>query len=610
MSNTNHYITPNDELGSSIPDNAKDDFEQDRITARQEARDRRSAVDRPTPIFRRTTTTPEDFPEYKAGMSASDYLNQELDSPITPRYDDAEIASVAGQVAHRVTRYVTDTATWRSWDGTRWHADSLAGQNVLITLMGQSGDTESARIMPYTPETNDAKREKNEQISVREGFAYEFDDVIYDTASDRPYQAVKYAPATNARRLQGIAGLMRSFVSCESTDFDANASILATPAGHIDLATMTQIDAMPESMTTKTTNAVFDPAVDWRESRWGRCLEEVLPDPEVRVYLQTLAGTVLDPSIQLRKLPTFVGGGNNGKSLLLEVFAHTLGDYAVGLDAKVAQGGENEHSTILMPLRGARLGIISETREGKTWNATTLKRLSGGDTLTARAMRQDNVSWRPTHTLFLATNDRPQVPAGQKAFWRRYREITFPHTFVDNPIKESERQIDHDLYATLTTPQECSAVLAWAMEGLIMYREAGTLYEPTAVTQASREAQEEGSGLAVFASEIFEVRPTITERIPAQVVYALWDAYKAQTSVLRYQAPNSVRKIDTLADEIDVTYHKSYGRNRAGFTGMAFTHDGIELARALLNTGNPTTEVREWLESQRRGLLAPDTALG
>lgn len=590
-------------------DNAKDDFEQDRITARQEAQELRDSIEHPTYVFRRTTTTPDDFPAYQPGMTASDYLNQAVSSPITPRYDDTEIASVAGQVAHRVTRYVTDTDTWRSWDGTRWRTARLAGQNALITLMGQSGDTASARIMPYTPETSDAKREKNEQVSVAEGFAYEHDGVIYDTDSDRPYQAVKHTSATNARRLQGIAGLMRSFVSCESTDFDANPSILATPAGHIDLDAMSQIDAMPESMTTKTTNAIFDMSVDWRESRWGQFLAEVLPDPEVRAYLQTLAGTVLDPSVQLRKLPTFVGGGNNGKSLLLEVFAHTLGDYAVGLDAKVAQGGENEHSTILMPLRGARLGIISETREGKPWNATTLKRLSGGDTLTARAMRQDNVSWRPTHTLFLATNDRPQVPAGQKAFWRRYREITFPHTFVDSPIKEHERQIDHDLYATLTTPQESSAVLAWAMEGLVMYRETGGLHEPDAITQASREAQEEGSGLAVFATEIFEVRPTITERIPAQVVYALWDAYKAQTSVLRYQAPNSVRKIDTLADEIDVEYHKSYGRHRAGFTGMAFTHDGIELAHTLLTTGNPTAEVREWLESQRRGLLAPP-ALG
>ena len=585
-------------------DNEKNDFEQARQEARQDARDRRKQVDRPTPIFRRTTTTPDDFPEYKAGMSASDYLNQALSSPITPRYDDTELASVAGAVAHRVTRYVTDTATWRSWDGTRWHVDSLAGQNVLITLMGQSGDTESARIMPYTPETSDAKREKNEQVSVAEGFAYEFDDVIYDTESDRPYMAVRYTPATHAGRIKGISDLMRSFVSCETADFDSDDSILATPTGHINLDTMTAVPAMPESMVTKTTHATFDPDVDWRASRWGQFLAEVLPDPEVRKYLQILSGTVLDPTIQLRKLPTFVGGGNNGKSLLLETFAHALGDYAVTLEEAVAQGGENAHTTIFMPLKGARLAILSETTEGKAWNATTLKRLTGGDTIAAHGMRKDSESWSPTHTIFLATNDRPTVPAGQKAFWRRYREITFPHTYVDVPVKHDERQIDHGLKNQLMTPQESSAVLAWAIEGLALYRETGSLYEPDAITQATREAQEEGSGLAVFATDIFEVTPTSTERIPAQVVYALWDMYKAQTSVLRYQAPNSVRKIGQLADEIDVEYHKSTGRQRAGFSGLVFTHDGVELARNLLTTGNPTAEVREWLESQRRGLLS------
>ena len=585
-------------------DNAKDDFEQARQEARQEAKDRRSSIDRPTPIFRRTTTTPADFPEYKAGMSASEYLNQTLSSPITPRYDDTELASVAGAVAHRVTRYVTDAKEWRSWDGTRWKIDDLAGQNTLITLMGQSGDTASARIMPYTPEQRKTHKASNEEVSVSEGYAYEHDGVIYDTDSDRPYMAVRYTPATHAGRIKGIAELMRSFVSCETADFDADDSILATPAGHIDLTTMTAVPAMPESMVTKTTNATFDPAVDWRESRWGAFLEEVLPDPEVRQYLQILAGTVLDPSIQLRKLPCFVGGGNNGKSLLLETFAHALGDYAVALEEAVAQGGENAHTTIFMPLKGARLAILSETTEGKAWNANTLKRLTGGDTIAAHGMRKDSESWSPTHTIFLATNDRPTVPAGQKAFWRRYREITFPHTYVDVPLKADERQIDNGLKNTLMTPQESSAVLAWAIEGLALYRETGSLYEPDAITQATREAQEEGSGLAVFATEIFEVTPTSTERIPAQVVYALWDMYKAQTSVLRYQAPNSVRKIGQLADEIDVEYHKSTGRQRAGFSGLVFTHDGVELARNLLTTGNPTAEVREWLESQRRGLLS------
>ena len=585
---------------STQPENEKDDFEQDRITARQEARDRRKQVEHPTPIFRRTTTTPEDFPEYKAGMSASDYLNQMTDSPITPRYDDTELASVAGQVAHRVTRYVTDTATWRSWDGTRWHADSLAGQNVLITLMGQSGDTESARIMPYTPETNDAKREKNEQISVREGFAYEFDDVIYDTASDRPYQAVKYAPATNARRLQGIAGLMRSFVSCESTDFDANASILATPAGHIDLATMTQIDAMPESMTTKTTNAVFDPAVDWRESRWGKFLDEVLPDEEDRAYLRRVLGTALDPRIRLRRLPTLVGEGANGKSVLIDAVVDAMGDYGVVLSDKVVQGGEHEHSAVLMPLRGARLAVVSETKAGQRWNTTLLKGLSGGDVITARGMRQDPVSWTPTHQIVLATNHRPNVGAGERAFWDRYREIVFPHRFVDDPTRDHERLIDRELANVLRSPEEQSAVLAWMMEGLDEYRLCG-LCEPDSVLDATREAQAEGSPFAVFVNEVFEVDPQNTQKLPARVAYLMWDVYRSETSALHRMAPNSEKAISVLAQEIDVVYEpRQNGHDYAGFLCAGLTEEGVDLMKRVrmgveMGSLKASQSARAWL---------------
>lgn len=585
---------------STRNDTAKNDFEQARITARQEARDRQSKIDRPTPIFRRTTTTPADFPEYQPGMTASAYLNQTIDSPITPRYDDAEIASVAGAVAHHVTRYVTDTDTWRSWDGTRWRTDRLSGQNALITLMGQSGDTESARIMPYTPETSDAKREQNEQVSVREGFAYEHDDVIYDADSDRPYMAVKYASATNARRLQGIASLMRSFVSCESTDFDANPSILATPAGHIDLDTMTQIDAMPESMTTKTTRAVFDPAVDWRESRWGAFLQEVLPDEEVRAYLRRVLGTALDPSIRLRRLPTLVGEGANGKSVLIDAVVDAMGDYGTVLSDKVVQGGENEHSAVLMPLRGARLAVVSETKPGQRWNTALLKSLSGGDVITARGMRQDPVSWTPTHQIVLATNHRPNVGAGEQAFWDRYREIVFPHRFVDDPTRDHERLIDRELSNTLRSPEERSAVLAWMMEGLDEYRLCG-LCEPESVLDATREAQAEGSPFAVFVNEVFEVDQQNTQKLPARVAYLMWDVYRSETSALHRMAPNSEKAISVLAQEIDVEYEpRQNGHDYAGFLHVRLTEEGVDLMKRVrmgveMGSLKASQSARAWL---------------
>src|SRR6185436_5450932 len=135
-------------------------------------------------------------------------------------------------------------------------------------------------------------------------------------------------------------------------------------------------------------------------SRWATFIGEVLPDPDVRCYLQKLVGAALFGEVVHDVLVILNGEGRNGKSALIEAVVHALDCYGVTTAPDLLMERHNDaHPTELMNLRGARLAVAAETQKGRRLDAEKMKRLTGGDTITARKIARDEVSWRPTHTL-------------------------------------------------------------------------------------------------------------------------------------------------------------------------------------------------------------------
>ena len=83
------------------------------------------------------------------------------------------------------------------------------------------------------------------------------------------------------------------------------------------------------------------------------------------------------------------------------------------------------HTTDIAMLRGARLVTASETEEGRAWAEARIKQLTGGDPITARFMRQDNFTFRPTFKLMIVGNHKPD--ASQR---RRSRATALQHRAV------------------------------------------------------------------------------------------------------------------------------------------------------------------------------------
>lgn len=296
-------------------------------------------------------------------------------------------------------------------------------------------------------------------------------------------------------------------------DLDSHPWELNTPHGIVDLRTGALGPSAPSHLHTKST--LVAPDFDADRAAWLAFLAVTFgSDTEVIDWVQRLLGMACVGEVREHIFPVLFGQGANGKSVLLETVAGLLGDYAIALPPKfLTQNGQGV--TDAAGLIGVRLAIASETNEGEAFDEALVKRLTGGDTVRARFMRQDWFQFTPSHTLLLATNHRLEVPSGGgRSFWRRVREVPFNHIVPDD---EQDPELAQKMIA-----EHGPAILAWLAEGAARYARSG-LSDPASVRAATASYAESADQIGQFTDELCSVYAGARENL-ADVygVYLRW----------------------------------------------------------------------------------------
>ena len=257
---------------------------------------------------------------------------------------------------------------------------------------------------------------------------------------------------------------------------------------------------------------------------WEKFLLDVVGNrQEVVDFLQRLFGYSITGLAVERIFTMFTGEGSNGKTLLFETLKDVLGDYMQSIKAELLldQGktvSADAPTPTIMSLRGLRVAFASETDEHRRFSSSKVKWLSGNDTLVGRSLfDNENVNFKPSHTLMLLTNHPPHVSASDFAFWDRLRLINFPNKYVDNPDPEkpNEKQRDYDLPRRLL--QEAPGIIAWLVRGLIGYYREG-LNPPSTIRDATKAYQNEEDLYGQFVDEMLETAPG--QRVAAAAIHA------------------------------------------------------------------------------------------
>jgi putative DNA primase/helicase len=352
-------------------------------------------------------------------------------------------------------RYVPEWKRWLVWDSKRWAHDTT----------GQAQRRMKSIARRVTAE-------------------------VLASGSDEEFKATRRGETSAA--VSGALTLASTEIEVvvSHEQLDTDPYLLNCANGTVDLRTGEKRDHDPADLITKLARGAYDPKASG--SNFAAFLEKVQPAESMRAYLARLTGHGLIGRVIEHILPIFHGEGANGKSTYINAVEYALGDYAAPADPELLTARTfDAHPTGTADLFGVRLAILHETDRGRRLAEGTVKRLTGGDAIKARRMREDFWSFDPSHTFFMLTNHKPLISGTDEGIWRRIRLV--PWNFVV-PADQRDEHLGDKLAL------EADYVLTWLVKGCAEWRQKG-LVDPEAVTKATEAYKTDSDAVGRFLDE-------------------------------------------------------------------------------------------------------------
>ncbi|WP_120520504.1 DNA primase family protein [Arthrobacter celericrescens] len=325
----------------------------------------------------------------------------------------------------------------------------------------------------------------------------------------------------------GVDGVLRLASKLEAfafthDDLDADAYLLNVANGTLDLRTMELRAHDPRDRITKVCRASYDPGA--AGPVWDAFLRRSLPDEDVRAFLQRYIGQALAGRTMEHALAILTGTGRNGKGVWCGAVNKALGSYATSVRPDLLLARDGAHTTDEMDLMGVRWVTMSEIEQGRALAEATMKRLTGGDTIRARRMRQDSVAFEPSHTLAMVANHLPKTSGNDEAVWKRLKVVPFE---VVIPAAEQDPRLDEKLGL------ELEAVLAWIVAGWQEYRRLG-LADPDKVRARTAAYRDDSDGLALFIMDNCVTGDGAN--VPLDALWRAWERWANAAGFIRQAA--------------------------------------------------------------------------
>jgi len=186
------------------------------------------------------------------------------------------------------------------------------------------------------------------------------------------------------------------------------------------------------------------------------------------------------------------GTGANGKSTFINTILKMLGDYSKQAAPNLlVEKYFESHPTEIADLEGCRFVSSTDCEHRRGLNESLVKRLTGGDPITARFMRQDFFEFEPTQKYFVAVNNKPSIKGMDHGIWRRIKTIPF---MVTIPEPQRDKKLPDKLLA------ELPGILNWAIQGCLEWQRDG-LGTPNEVANATNEYRADMDSLGNFLEE-------------------------------------------------------------------------------------------------------------
>lgn len=465
-----------------------------------------------------------------------DYIKQCLDA--NERGDGTLFASLhKGNYLYNTT---PKEGEWYKWAGHVWQVDdyrsSLAAVEDAALEYQALGDALQQEIRDQEIDKDHAEAWKLELHKK------------YKARVDR------LRSAAGAIKVLFWAPIVQPKMACREEDFDKDPYLLPVLNGVIDLRTSVLTDGRPADLLTRTIDLEYDPHADY--TPWQEFVDYICDDKEVSAFIKRIFGYAVTGNSYEQFIFLFTGPGRNGKGVLFDLIGDVMRSYYHVISRAMILEQRNEPSPSAASehkysLLGKRIIVGAETNKNQRIDAGAVKSLTGDDDINCRPNFKSEVTFKPSHTLFLHTNHVPVGLTRDFALVQRLIKIEFPFMFVDDPVAEGKkkpsmadrfRKKDTTLKETL---RKCKpGILTWLVEGAKEWKEQG-LRPPQAILDSVSKLAEEEDYIGQFVlcclerHESSEVRVRCTEMYDA---FRWWWAQNMDESEKRIPAMKTINQ--------------------------------------------------------------------
>ncbi len=234
---------------------------------------------------------------------------------------------------------------------------------------------------------------------------------------------------------------------------DSNENILNFHGDVYDFDILRFRKIIPEDRVTKTVGYSI-PEIDIEKKKFIMdFLISIMKDDIQLNYLLIWLASCLDGKNNEEKFHILKGTGRNGKGVLRDLIAETLGSNSRGYYGTIVSSmltkerpSSDKPVADLLHIKGKRFLAANEPDKNSRINHDFLNFLTGNDPINGRWLNSnDEIHFWPQHSLCILCNDVPKLDAENEAVWERSRILEFPFKFVVNPKNNREKNINKNL---------------------------------------------------------------------------------------------------------------------------------------------------------------------
>ena len=179
-------------------------------------------------------------------------------------------------------------------------------------------------------------------------------------------------------------------------------------------------------------------------------------------------------------------------------------------------------------LYGKLVNIFADLRDGLMNHDSTFKSIVGGDRMPAERKYEHPFEFENSARLIFSANHEnlPRIKTGDKAFYRRWILVSFPHVHIGKENKEDIRLIQK-----LTTPEELAGLANIAIDALRkVIKQRGFTYDKT-IEEIEKEYTTYSSSAHTFAGTQLQNADTDCAKTVMYEMYCAWAIKQGITPV-------------------------------------------------------------------------------